>query len=207
MKRKLMVCLVVAIVGFGGSGCSYIANYAGNRGADFVDIWRAEATVGPGLDAHVQVTSLLGTAFGYSKQYGAMLHGRYTGLGSRDSGGIIVMGSTKVDHDFMIPVYGRGDYDPPSRSWIAFLRWPPFRPALRPREWPRLLDIEVGASALVGLHFGFSPIELVDFLIGWTTIDICGDDNHPYYKAEHLPPLPEIPPVEGACLVREETDY
>jgi hypothetical protein len=42
------------------------------------------------------------------------------------------------------------------------------------------LDIEVGIFAAgVACHIGFSPIEFLDFLLGWTTLDIAGDDYKP----------------------------
>jgi hypothetical protein len=50
--------------------------------------------------------------------------------------------------------------------------------------------IEVGAT-LIGASFdiGFNPVEFVDFLLGWTTLDITGDDR----KAEFTPEAPEQP--------------
>ncbi|MFP4055377.1 MAG: hypothetical protein ACLF0G_00735 [Candidatus Brocadiia bacterium] len=38
-------------------------------------------------------------------------------------------------------------------------------------------DLEVGGSALASLRVGFSPGQLLDFLAGWTTLDIAGDDR------------------------------
>jgi hypothetical protein len=45
-------------------------------------------------------------------------------------------------------------------------------------------DIEAGISALfVGVRVGFSPGELLDFLLGWFGIDIAGDDTmRPYLE-------------------------
>jgi len=58
------------------------------------------------------------------------------------------------------------------------------RPAGRPpvqfldRRPIQALDIEVSGTVLpVSFLFGFSPGELADFLIGWTTLDIAGDDT------------------------------
>jgi hypothetical protein len=40
--------------------------------------------------------------------------------------------------------------------------------------------LEVGACiGLVGFDLGFNPVEFVDFLLGWTTLDITGDDAVP----------------------------
>lgn len=42
-----------------------------------------------------------------------------------------------------------------------------------------MFDIEVSATvAIVGVRFGFSPGHLLDFLLGFLTIDIAGDDTY-----------------------------
>jgi hypothetical protein len=40
-------------------------------------------------------------------------------------------------------------------------------------------QIDVQAACWLGLHLGFNPLELIDFILGWTTIDIFGDDKDP----------------------------
>lgn len=48
------------------------------------------------------------------------------------------------------------------------------------REPPtRWLDLEVGASFVFMVRVGFSPGEMVDFLLGWFGIDLAGDDAKP----------------------------
>lgn len=37
-------------------------------------------------------------------------------------------------------------------------------------------QIEVMIGIVGGIRFGFNPGELIDFLLGWTTLDIYGDD-------------------------------
>lgn len=46
----------------------------------------------------------------------------------------------------------------------------------RQRPWLSFLDVDVGVYALVASRVGFSPGELVDFLLGWFGIDIGADD-------------------------------
>lgn len=41
---------------------------------------------------------------------------------------------------------------------------------------PYFSQIDVACGALLGVHVGFNPGELVDFLLGWFGIDICDDD-------------------------------
>ena len=81
---------------------------------------------------------------------------------------MLVSAYTDVSGDLLYPLGGGSRYWPRSRTWLGFLRWPPAA-ALKPSEWPRLLDVEVGASVLaVGVHVGVSPIELLDFVVGLT---------------------------------------
>jgi hypothetical protein len=48
--------------------------------------------------------------------------------------------------------------------------------------------IEVSIPLLyVGFDFGFNPVEFVDFLLGWTTLDITGDDAVPETEQEAEP--------------------
>ncbi len=48
-------------------------------------------------------------------------------------------------------------------------------------------QLEVAAGALlVGARVGFNPGELLDFLLGWTTLDIYGDDVREQPESESL---------------------
>jgi hypothetical protein len=55
---------------------------------------------------------------------------------------------------------------------------------------PYWTNIEVSAGVLVGVRVGFNPGELLDFLLGFTTLDIYGDDVHPdaFEKAGFVDP-------------------
>lgn len=44
------------------------------------------------------------------------------------------------------------------------------------RTWPMYTQVEVVAAAGPSLRLGFNPGELLDFILGWTTIDIFSDD-------------------------------
>jgi hypothetical protein len=71
-------------------------------------------------------------------------------------------------------------------GWLGFgnmdERMEPHTPFLREKFF-----IEIGAClGVVGFDIGFNPVEFVDFLLGWTTLDITGDDG----AAE---PAPEQP--------------
>ena len=168
--RIAVLVLIVAT-----SGCSYTSA----RLADLSDVITAELTAGRGADVHMEVTSLLGASLGLSRQRGPMLQGRHAGTGERETVGMLLTGYSDVSGDSLEPLYGDLEYVPRRRAWLLLLRMPPHAPFHPGREWPRSLDIGVGGSLLVGVHLGFSPIEAVDFLLGFTTIDIVGDDHAP----------------------------
>jgi len=167
---RVLVLLVLT-----ASGC----RYAADRGGDFADIFRLGLSIGPGLDVHAQATGLIGTALGGGSQWGFDIDGRYMGLGTRESQGNIFTGSTHLTGDMMGSVRGSEKYDSLKRSWFMLVRYPPTEAFKTGSERARLLDVEVGASAIVGAHVGVSVVELLDFVLGFTTLDLCGDDPEP----------------------------
>lgn len=49
-------------------------------------------------------------------------------------------------------------------------------------------QIEVTAGAGLGVRLGFNPFELVDFLLGWTGVDVMGDDVDGGQPSDPPPP-------------------
>ena len=63
------------------------------------------------------------------------------------------------------------------------IHWKKEQPCIRKRFF-----IEFGATlGVVGFDFGFNPVEFMDFLLGWTTLDITGDDTTPEAEQEVEP--------------------
>lgn len=188
-------CALVALAALVSalSGCAYLRN----RAADLADVFVAEASVGLGAHLHVQVTDFLGTGIGFSEQRGVWLHGRYIGTGTRTSLGIVVINMSGVapekkadlrplfsgSRDYVeMAKEGVGIYDDSRGCWYCVLpvglAW--FGPSayfeVSKLRWWRLLDVSVGASALIGFHVCLSPGEAADFLLGFPGIDLAGDD-------------------------------
>ena len=193
MRRQFLAVAAAISALVVGAGCRSVGNYMGNRAADLADVFTAELTFGPGVEAHAQVTGFLGTSLGYSDQKGLMLHGRHRGTGRRWSGGLLVLGGTETTAPQMRSLWGEQVHQERRGLWAMFLPL-----AYSPGEgisvaylpgWPRTADVEFGASAGVGFHVGLSPGELLDFLLGFSTLDVAGDDVtlHP----------PASPPTEG----------
>lgn len=188
-RKQALKCLMMLILLGSVCGCSTVGDYLTNRGADLADILTAELNVGPGLDAHAQVTGYLGCVVGWSRQRGLMLHGRCVGVAKRNSLGYLIVGSSGASLRDTKPMCGDPEYcsdywgQDRGRYWGFFL---PYKDSVL--DWPRNFDIEIGGSAiLVGAHVGLSPGEFLDFLTGLLFIDIAGDDYHPSREEPEQP--------------------
>jgi hypothetical protein len=194
MRQKLLVMsLTLSVGGLLLSGC---ASYPRNRAEDLADIFGAEASRGSGAHVNIQVTDFFGTGLGFSKQQGIALHGRYIGTSTRESGGFLIMNLSGVEKDNtrMRPLFTGGrDYadmqtegihiydDTRGSMWCIVpmdLAWNGsslYLDSMKERWW-RIFDVSLGASALVGFNLCISPGETADFVLGWTGIDLAGDD-------------------------------
>jgi hypothetical protein len=66
--------------------------------------------------------------------------------------------------------------DPRKKEYIAYGLYVPFVTWTRDACPSYYTQIEVAAAVGVGFRLGFNPGELLDFVLGWTTLDIYGDD-------------------------------
>ncbi len=175
MKKTTLLLLSIAFAGL-ATGCASTRGYFVDRGRDAADIFTVTAGVGAGAKARV---GPLQAGLVYQKDYAGLRSGALfarrpslsleddraldinlfiCGAESSNTGDVI----TKREKDFntfnlIVPV---AIVEPESSQ-------------LTP---PYFFQIE----ALVGLgptvRLGFNPAELLDFILGWTTVDIFGDD-------------------------------
>jgi len=66
---------------------------------------------------------------------------------------------------------------------------------LNPAYWS---EVEVVVAVGLSLRLGFNPGELLDFILGWTTIDIYGDDLEAKKQEEESNQSSEATPKPGA---------
>ena len=78
--------------------------------------------------------------------------------------------STPTDFEWQVPEEGDDFAD---NNWL----WSPA--AISENRYAQIhaFDVEFEVGLLVYLDFGFSPGELIDFLVGFTTIDLAADDG------------------------------
>ncbi len=186
-KKNVLMLLTLVVISSLFSGCAYLRN----RGMDAMDMFEAGLLVSakPGFAVYSDVIAL---PFGVS-----YVDGKIIGIG-RSSLGV---------YDFRQKGYGYilggklqrgvGDYDPADNNdpqtydtgiiGIAnktdfWSKNPPSEQSGRPltrKTCPKTVHL-----GWIGFEWGCKAIDLVDFLLGWTTIDIGNDDEPRKVKLE-----------------------
>jgi len=176
--------------------------YLRDRLKDTADIIPISVSSGPGLYAGVRATGLVGTGIGYAKVSRAGLIRRrwfrYTPPLSKFSNFRTWDETTK---GWIITWYRDNDPEPGAGNRI----YPDFKftsmlgmnligmgPYIEDKstkggyryhqDLSSLLDVEVDAHILlVGVRMGISPLQMVDWLLGWFTLDIGNDDYSKHF--------------------------
>ncbi len=217
---------VVLVLGLAlaGSGCVGARWYFGDRWADAKDVFTA--SVGGGFGAKARVGPV---------NAGLLVNSDIAGLRAgecfylpRSKCKMMIDSSPIVwnDFDLVVLVIGRDAFHPAGlfesefgtriqeRSKDYYAGGVVFLPA-RPGCYSYYTQVEVIAGIGGSLRLGFNPGELLDFLLGWTTLDIYGDDlaarreREERLKAKEPPPadapvvpavpkVPEVPPAAQA---------
>ena len=162
-------------------GC---ACYWEDRGLDLMDSWRFRV-LGVGFHAGVRATHFLQAGLGMGipgmeEGNGMGMVGRHVSLKAYPSfiaeAGLAPLAHIRIADDASRGiVLGRtsfDDYPMPKPSW-TFKR----SPIAYRRRYHRGL-FEVGGSLywIIGLDFGFDPLEFADFMLGFAALDIMEDD-------------------------------
>jgi hypothetical protein len=166
--RTLAFVLVLAALMMGSSGCTYMQN----RGDDFSELIDAGVTVSSEPQFSLYAGFLNLVAIGYS-DFDGQLYGLANGqcgthLATHDTMGLVLYGREEMAY---APV--PAEEKPTAEPWkvgFGLLEGPP-PPPNQVANCPKLLHLGWGGLAL-NCKFG----ELADFLVGWTTLDIMGDD-------------------------------
>jgi len=177
-------------------GC---AGYWEHRGLDLMDSWRFRV-LGVGFHASVRATHFLQAGLGMGIP--GLMEGNGIGMVGRQVG--LRLNPTFIAEAGLAPlahvrtadgtvrgiVLGRTsfyEHAMPEPSWT-------FAPS--PIAYRRVYDrglFEVGGSLywILGLDFGFDPLEFADFILGFATLDIMSDDpsrlpeDHPQSRDHH----------------------
>lgn len=159
------------------TGCA--TPYVVNRGRDAADIFTA--TVGLGAGAKGRMGPLHAGLFAgrdYAGLRGGILTGKFKG------GGEIGVPAAEVDCTVVAWYFFHDNRtrDRGKNFSTDFFATTPFyyrleEPFVRDRKLiPYYTQFEIAVALGPSLRLGFNPGELIDFLLGWTTIDIFRDD-------------------------------
>ncbi len=172
MKRvivpRILLCLCVVL---SASGCTYMQH----RGSDALDMFNVGVTVSkePGFSLYAGVLSVVLT-LGYSNVDGT-LYGLADGNAGavrmrQNAGGVILWGYEQFGYE----QFDAADEDSPE-PWKVGLIGVIEGPGPRDGQvvnCPKLLHL-----GWVGLTLNCKFGEMADFLLGWTTLDLMGDDE------------------------------
>ena len=197
MGSRVVRSAMVVVVGLGLvglSGCTYL----GHRGRDAADMFEVGLTFSKKPQfalLPVDYFNLIG--LGYSQ-----VEGTYAGIGNRRVGAMPI----HDDGSYGLLFWGKdalkiGDFNPrdPHEVWVddmeALAAAGQPLPTARPDYNKGLIRLPVEGEApppvtfmqcrrnvhlgWIGLHASFRPLDIVDFLVGWTTLDILNDDIGP----------------------------
>ncbi len=218
MKVKLILSLFVVTVF--GAGCADFKTYMRDRGNDLADCFTARVGLSYGLGVRVQATSLISVTIGgaYDEkkvgyigrtaiegtgswvgipltQFGAFLPILYLGPA------LFVVTDLRQYEDKALPetmsIFG---FNTAGMEGLEKFCMEPHLPALREKGF-----MEVSATVgAVGFDLGVNPFEILDFLLGWFTFDITGDDRGGRYtRLEELVSLIESDSQDAADRVVE----
>ncbi len=179
MKRiaALVFICSLAVV---GSGCATSGYFAARLG-DAADIFTATLGVGAGVKVRV---GPIQPALIYDYDLVGLRGGRFFARPTPDDRRGTTIG---VGEELFLPFYARfeiGEINPPlcgvgeykSRLDKTFFEWSRF--PLIVWGYPGRANAQIEVAGGLGLvaRVGFNPLELVDFFLGWFSLDICGDD-------------------------------
>lgn len=148
--------------------------YLHERGRDLADVVTLSVEEGH-ANAGLQVGPFL-TGLGYSSGYGVGLRSGTCGTYEYVECNLVLFGAKSFEPDEDdFKAYGFG-----SALLGAFLPDDEFEEDtffFSGSYWPAFLQVEASACLFFGLRVGLNVGEALDFILGWTTLDICGDDE------------------------------
>ena len=169
---RLSGVLILVVLLMAAQGCTYL-KYRVQDAAEMMDLG-VTFSLKPGLALYADGVSVLPGGFGYVDGYFAGWGGGQLGVTRHHEfcWGVLVLGHERhAWGDF-----DKGDPSTYSEQWVGVLGLPvfPFVES-RPHYMPSCIHyLHLG---WVGLAANARYMEMIDFVLGWTTLDIGGDDG------------------------------
>lgn len=176
--RRLHAALLACIVAATTPSCS-TAPYFKNRALDLADCFNLRVSAGPEISADLKATDAIHLAIGGGVHGEAGFDGRRFG-----AAGAMTLGLPIAPFLEDGILYGRYVFTETSGLWddesvqdecyiIHCLNHPPTNPQ---HDWVRALDVEIGATVLIGGRIGIRFGEIGDFIVGLFGFDPGNDD-------------------------------
>jgi len=164
------------------AGCT---TYLDGRLEDIQDVARLGLEIGPQFGVHIEATPLIHTGLGFGL-VPATLNTGYGLMGRRTPFKYHVQ-----CFDLIYMHYRSMDGYPEDLCHFTHLFCCGSGPRV-PRKYDLIdwLDMEVAVIAIFGVRAGVNPGQLVDFLSGFFSLDIAGDDAESLEKRKKPPPAP-----------------
>ena len=157
------------------------ANYLANRALDFADIFKVNLGIGFGINANVRATQIIQVGGFYTGATKVGIAGRHVGVWNENS---LEFGLPLIFYGRDVEIIPGAGNIPPARSYRQQVLWKFEDEEMKEGETydanydRHFFELGVSVQALFpAFEFGIRLKELADFLVGFTTIDLCGDDR------------------------------
>jgi hypothetical protein len=198
-----MACLVLCSILVAGCAGS---QYFGDRGRDALDMVAATGGFGAGVKARVGPLhiGLLTNLDMWGTRNGVLLVETCGMVGGIEADSLFIPMSSGSELPTLFPVvFGVTGFptrkcgDAGALSHVPFISLPTpteedaFLPWAEQARYLSQIEVVVGVG--VSGRLGVNPLELVDFVLGWTTLDILGDDTSRDFviRVTHDGPVPD----------------
>lgn len=178
MRRRLLIALMLSLVVV--SAQAGVAGYFRDRGADFLDLllFRISAPRGArGIGFRARATALaqVNALYFEGEQFGMDRRGIGVWAERRTQGGVSLLSFSNIENDIVWGNY----FLKPDTPWMKYQE----RGLIRNdnywddgRQHFFSVSAEVQPILLPGVEAGFYPVEIVDFIVGFITLDPQNDD-------------------------------
>ena len=178
MRRRLFMIVLLCVIAV--SAPAGIVSYFRDRGADFLDIFLFRISAprgarGIGFRARATALAQVGAVYFEGEHFGIDRRGIGVWEEHRKQGGISLLSFSSVENEIIWGNY----FLKPDTPWMRFQERGLIRNDIYwddGRKQFFSINAEVQPSILPGLEIGIYPVEILDFAVGFLTLDPQNDD-------------------------------
>lgn len=192
-RHKITLPVLFIFLPFFVTSCkTTTSGYFADRLNDTIDMIPLNVAAGPGFYIGARATAFAGVGIGYDEAHRAGWHHRTSD--AKEASDLRGFKSWHEREMGLVVLWSRTDDPSGGAGNVGFVvpvqdrEFPfKFRPHL---DAGSALDAEVTIHlGIVGFRIGASPIQAIDWLLGWTTLDVLNDDlNARFYNTREEKP-------------------